>query len=91
METKTCPNCGKLMILRFTGECELSYPGADRREWWCGCGHTEAAPSLKRRSREEIDRRNWEEANGVKLIPQRSDQEQVPCPQCGRRWWVGGE
>lgn len=63
METKKCPKCGKKMIKQGTGIALSSYPPVYPQEWWCGCGYTEPAESIRGKTDQEVRQELWEEAN----------------------------
>lgn len=61
--SKACPECGKLMIRRWTGTELLTYPPGYPWYWWCGCGHEEEGGVERAKTEEEIARKEWEALN----------------------------
>ena len=58
-----CPKCGKKMIRTGTGICLTSYPPVYPQIWWCGCGYTEPAESVRVKTELEIKMEAWEKLN----------------------------
>ena len=58
-----CPNCGKKMIKRYTGQVLTSYPPQYPWYWWCGCGETRDGGIEQGKTEEQLAKEEWEKAN----------------------------
>jgi hypothetical protein len=63
METRTCPQCGRQMIRKYTGAVLPSYPAQRPWNWWCGCGHAESGGVDRDLTDEESLHLRWELSN----------------------------
>jgi len=66
-ETKTCPDCGRLMIRISDGRCLTSYPTQYPMIWWCNCGHHENAGTDHDKTAERIQLERWAAVNAFRF------------------------
>jgi len=58
-----CPKCNKKMIKTGTEITLTSYPPIYPQIWWCGCGHSQGADSIRGKTTEDIRQEEWENLN----------------------------
>lgn len=67
MIERTLCECGKWMIKRSTGFAYMTYPPQYPMEWWCACGKTKSAETIRGKTNEELNKEQWDKANEQEL------------------------
>lgn len=63
VDVKKCLNCGRNAVLIDTGWVWTGIPAKYEQEWMCKCGTVETSAPRVEKTRQEMFKQAWHEAN----------------------------